>query len=132
MLESPKEALLRAGIRVLLLMLGLAGPLAAQEDSHSRYSINAVQVPEGPVLDGVLDDAVWESGVLIDNFVQQEPDEAQDDLGRGTVLHTHERFATLPRGCLVRMTARCLTARSLRVELQKHPSLLRSVLNQAR
>lgn len=86
MLESPKEALLRAGIRVLLLMLGLAGPLAAQEDSHSRYSINAVQVPEGPVLDGVLDDAVWESGVLIDNFVQQEPDE-----GAPTSEHTEVR-----------------------------------------
>ena len=86
MLESCKEALAWAGIRALLLMLGLAGPLAAQENSHSLYSINAVQVPEGPVLDGVLDDAVWDSGALIDNFVQQEPDE-----GAPTSEHTEVR-----------------------------------------
>ncbi len=52
-------------------------PLSAQEGthSHSTYRIPAVQVERGPNVDGVLDDAVWASAAIIDDFVQQEPNE---------------------------------------------------------
>ncbi|MGD8602674.1 MAG: DUF5916 domain-containing protein [Gemmatimonadota bacterium] len=37
--------------------------------------INAVLVPEGPRIDGNLDDPVWQSASVVDAFIQQEPDE---------------------------------------------------------
>ncbi|MGE0158531.1 MAG: DUF5916 domain-containing protein [Gemmatimonadales bacterium] len=63
---------------IVLAGLGGALPLRAQEGtvhSHSNYRIPAVQVPRGPTIDGILDDDVWASAALIDDFVQQEPDE---------------------------------------------------------
>jgi hypothetical protein len=64
-------------LAALAAIAGAALPLSAQEGphSHSNYLIPAVQVAEGPIVDGVLDDAVWASAAVIDDFVQQEPDE---------------------------------------------------------
>ena len=64
-------------LAALAAIAGAALPLSAQEGahSHSAYLIPAVQVAQGPVVDGVLDDAVWASAAVIDDFVQQEPDE---------------------------------------------------------
>jgi len=57
-----------------------AVPLTAQEGahSHSTYRVPAVQVERGPIIDGVLDDAVWAQAAVIDQFVQQEPNEGAD------------------------------------------------------
>ena len=49
-----------------------ASPTAANRD---RYQLPAVRVEQGPVIDGVLDDEVWRVAVLIDELIQQEPDE---------------------------------------------------------
>jgi hypothetical protein len=66
-----------------LLGLALATPLSAQSPTVeggdarpiSDFQIDAVLVPEGPRIDGVLDDAVWSSAAAIDDFTQQEPNE---------------------------------------------------------
>ena len=50
-------------------------PAAAQQHSHALYQIGAVRVDQAPELDGVMDDAVWESAVVVEDFVQQEPEE---------------------------------------------------------
>jgi hypothetical protein len=39
------------------------------------YTVTGVQVETGPRIDGLLDDEVWRSAALIDQFTQQEPDE---------------------------------------------------------
>ena len=59
---------------LVVLAVAWTHPLAAQ-DSWAAYRIGAVLVDGGPVLDGVLDDPVWSRAALIDEFVQQEPDE---------------------------------------------------------
>ena len=43
------------------------------ETNRERYQLPAVRVEQGPVIDGVLDDPVWEQAALIDEFIQQEP-----------------------------------------------------------
>ena len=48
---------------------------ASAQESGELYQIGAVRVERGPVIDGVLDDPVWQGAALIDEFVQQEPDE---------------------------------------------------------
>jgi len=66
-----------------LLGMALATPLSAQSPAAeggsarpiSDFQIDAVLVPEGPRIDGVLDDAVWSSAAVIDDFTQQEPNE---------------------------------------------------------
>ena len=37
--------------------------------------MDAVRVEQRPRIDGVLDEALWRSAVVIDQFIQQEPDE---------------------------------------------------------
>ena len=51
-------------------------PVAAQL-SWDTYRVEAVLVEEGPTLDGVLDERIWNQAALIDQFVQQEPFEGQ-------------------------------------------------------
>ena len=46
-------------------------------DSHEQYRVEPRRVEEGPVVDGVLDDAVWQLATVIDNFTQQEPAEGE-------------------------------------------------------
>ena len=40
-----------------------------------QYAVDAPRLPGAPVLDGKLDDPVWQSATLLDNFIQYEPDE---------------------------------------------------------
>ncbi len=76
----------RASQKGLTLVLGLplvftvvsalvaAHPAVAQE-SWEKYKVDAVKVEQRPRIDGVLDEAVWQGAAVIDQFVQQEPDE---------------------------------------------------------
>jgi len=77
-LAGPSTLGVPAGLAALAVLAVLAAvwasPLGAQE-SWAAYRIGGVQVDEGPVLDGVLDDLVWSRAALIEEFVQQEPDE---------------------------------------------------------
>ncbi len=50
----------------------LAPALSAQEERES-YQIQAVRAPTPPVIDGIVDDPVWEQAPVIDQFIQQEP-----------------------------------------------------------
>ena len=52
-----------------------AHPLSAQHESHEAYQVPAVRVMEGPRIDGVLDEPIWEDAAVISDFIQQEPAE---------------------------------------------------------
>ena len=55
-------------------MIASAQAGSAQENGE-LYQIGAVRVERGPVIDGVLDEPVWQAAAVINQFVQQEPDE---------------------------------------------------------
>ena len=59
---------------LLFSMIASAQAVSAQE-SGELYQIGAVRVEQGPQIDGVLDDPVWQTAAVINEFVQQEPDE---------------------------------------------------------
>ena len=59
---------------VLTLRVVGADAVSAQEN-WELYQIGAVRVDRSPEIDGVLDDSVWETAAVIDEFIQQEPDE---------------------------------------------------------
>ncbi|MCZ6486464.1 MAG: DUF5916 domain-containing protein [Acidobacteria bacterium] len=61
----------------LLVTFGSGTPALWAQGPSNRdlYSVTAVQVKTGPRIDGLLDDEVWRSAALIDQFTQQEPDE---------------------------------------------------------
>ena len=54
--------------------LVVAHPALAQE-SWEEYQVDAVRVEQRPRIDGVLDESLWRGAAVIDQFVQQEPDE---------------------------------------------------------
>ena len=45
----------------------------ATEPPAERYHVEPTHIEDGPVLDGVLDEEVWLTAAVIDDFVQQEP-----------------------------------------------------------
>jgi hypothetical protein len=61
---------------VLALLLGAAhtAPASAQE-SRQMYLVGAVRTEVPPVIDGRLDEAQWRDAAVIDQFIQQEPNE---------------------------------------------------------
>ena len=75
-------------IQVTVLMLAVlwVQPASAQQENRQLYRVPAVRVEEGPTLDGVLDDAVWQQASVIDEFVQQEPQEGAPATERTEVL----------------------------------------------
>ena len=66
---------LRAGLFAVALMFAGTEGAAGQDGTREAYFMDAVRVNVRPDLDGVLDEAVWQSAALIDAFVQQEPNE---------------------------------------------------------
>ena len=50
---------------------------AADQASRERPAIQAAPTTQAPRIDGVLDEAVWQSATAVDAFVQQEPNEGQ-------------------------------------------------------
>jgi hypothetical protein len=67
--------------RAFFLALVLSGVwprlLSAPPESGQR-ELQAVRVEKPPVLDGVLDEAIWESALPTEQFKQKEPTEGQD------------------------------------------------------
>ena len=61
-------------------------PASALQESRQLYTVSAVRVDEAPVLDGVLDEAVWLRAAVVDEFVQQEPDDGAPATERTEVL----------------------------------------------
>ncbi|MEX2583190.1 MAG: DUF5916 domain-containing protein [Gemmatimonadota bacterium] len=60
---------------VALLALPAAVEESSAQTSGRRYRADAVRVEVGPQIDGLLDDVAWRSATVIDEFIQQEPDE---------------------------------------------------------
>ena len=58
----------------VLCVLAAAAPLSAQNGGSGR-TVAASRVDATPVLDGILDETVWNAAEAVDAFVQQEPDE---------------------------------------------------------
>ena len=67
----------RVSFPALIVSLAAVGarPVSAAQDSRELYQLEAVRVAEGPVIDGSMDDAVWQRAPIIDQFTQQEPAE---------------------------------------------------------
>ena len=75
------------GLTIVLLCIACAPPALAKAqgqgaarpaaDSGSRPVATAVQAAEAPMVDGVLDDRVWQNATPLTNFVQAEPLEGQ-------------------------------------------------------
>ena len=83
------DSLLRATpIHLAVITMGVlwAEPGSAVQESRQRYRLPAARVDEAPVLDGVLDDVIWLRASVIDQFVQQEPDEGAPATERTEVL----------------------------------------------
>jgi hypothetical protein len=60
----------------LVFTLSLFGADAGSAQANWQlYQIGAVRVDQGPEVDGVLDESVWETAAVIDAFIQQDPDE---------------------------------------------------------
>jgi hypothetical protein len=81
---------------LLLLSLMLPTTLYAADAPRAR----AVRVMERPVIDGILDDAVWEQAEVIDQFTQVEP-----VLGDEPSHRTEVRFLTDDRSLFIYMRA---------------------------
>ena len=64
-------------VSVCALLSCLSLPAAADQTSRERPAIHATEAAQAPKIDGVLDEAVWQTATPIDTFVQQEPREGQ-------------------------------------------------------
>src|SRR5262245_14498401 len=60
---------------VSLLCISAVG--AAAQEPLQNYSLNLHRLSRAPVIDGKLDDAVWEEGNLLDGFIQTDPDQGK-------------------------------------------------------
>ena len=74
---------------LLFSMIASAQAVSAQE-SWELYQIGAVRVEQGPEIDGVLDDPVWQTAAVINQFVQQEPNEGAPATERTEVRVLYE------------------------------------------
>jgi hypothetical protein len=71
---------------VLALVSVLATPVHAQPaqqhdqaggEARERYRVEPRRVDDGPSIDGVLNDSVWQLAAVVDTFIQQEPSEGE-------------------------------------------------------
>src|SRR4029079_18556807 len=58
---------------------------AGAQASRERPAVHATQAAEAPKIDGVLDEAVWQTASPVDSFIQQEPNEGQPATDRTEV-----------------------------------------------
>ena len=60
-----------------MLLVGAVPTPAVAQPSKERPFIQAAKVDTGPKVDGVLDDAVWQTATPVETFTQQEPNLGQ-------------------------------------------------------
>ena len=72
------------GLRLLLRLMcavcvaGATAPLTAHEQGDNTVrALTAIRATPPPRIDGVLDDAVWQSAPTASGFVQRDPDEGR-------------------------------------------------------
>jgi Domain of unknown function (DUF5916) len=64
----------RSGFAFLAVAFSMVLPAtSAAQSSKERPFVEAVKVETGPRVDGVLDDAAWQTATPVDTFTQQEP-----------------------------------------------------------
>lgn len=73
----------------LVVLLLQANAVLAQDHSDSDKSTSIPFVGQAPVLDGVLDDAIWEQAVVIDDLHQVKPTEYAAPTQRTELLPAH-------------------------------------------
>src|SRR5688572_27545421 len=75
--KKPTTAVRRASLSLVVLSSLLpalfAPALQAQETEEIRPAIRPTRITTPPVIDGVLDDAVWQQAEAITNFRQTQP-----------------------------------------------------------
>lgn len=81
--QSDRRAARLIGLSATL-MIVTSQPVTAQV-SWDLYQVGAVETSQPPTLDGVLDEAMWQSAGVISDFVQQEPDEGAPSTERTEV-----------------------------------------------
>jgi hypothetical protein len=76
-MTSPRHRSRRRGVppALCLLVLAAAFPLRAEDLPESPPLFHPLRTPSPPKLDGILDDPVWSTAPVIDDFVQQLPKE---------------------------------------------------------
>ena len=57
----------------VLVILTAVRILPAQEQSHGKKLYKATRINEAPVINGILDEKLWEAGEWVDDFIQYEP-----------------------------------------------------------
>ena len=92
----------------LLLLVVSGSAIVAQSNSETRLgkvdassstgqrtspSITAQRIETAPILDGILDDDVWQLSTIVDNFYQQEPIEGAPATERTEVRILHDETA---------------------------------------
>jgi hypothetical protein len=72
---------------IIVLGFLIPAPLQAQGTSNREvYRAPAVWVEKGPRIDGILEDEIWQSAAILDQFTQQEPQEGEPASERTEVL----------------------------------------------
>ncbi len=81
-IHRPARAVLALFAAALLGAMAHPAAAAVFHGSAGQLMFHTPRVPRGPVIDGRLDDAVWEEAAVLDSFVQRDPIEGiRDTLG---------------------------------------------------
>ena len=65
----------------------------SQTQQHTLPTITAQRVDEAPILDGILNDDVWQFSAIVDTFYQQEPIEGAPATERTEVQILYDETA---------------------------------------
>lgn len=83
--------MVRLVVLSLVLLFGEAGPVVAQDLPSADKSTSIIFIEQAPVLDGVLDDAVWSQAVVVADFHQVRPVEYSDPTQRTEFLLAYDK-----------------------------------------
>ncbi|MDH4066115.1 MAG: carbohydrate binding family 9 domain-containing protein [Acidobacteriota bacterium] len=78
-------------VTALLASVCLCPVAASAQPSRERPSVKAVLAETAPKIDGVLDEAVWQTALPLDTFVQQEPQQGQPATDRTDVRVLYDK-----------------------------------------
>ena len=81
-----------AGIAVFALLISPASLPAQNGSAKSARTITAVRVSEKVILDGVLNDRVWETALPATEFTQRDPDEGKPATERTELRVAYDDF----------------------------------------
>lgn len=103
-------------LRRILLLAALAWPAVAATqivDSHGKI-IDAIQVDEAPVIDGFLDDDAWESGTVIQDLHEVDPNEFGPPSEKSVIIVVYTKDALYLAGRFFDAEPEKVSAQALR------------------